>query len=739
MPSTTPTGRSAAAYEAAHRSPRFPQHPTKKDGTPLRVSEYYGEYALNFRELSQKLSDSDRKRLQAMIDEGGNLDPELATKIAAVVKDWAVGRGATHFTHWFQPQTEWTAEKHDSFLSFDETRKPIDSLSAALLLQSEPDASSFPSGGLRATHEARGYTIWDPNSPFFIQEHGNTKYLCIPSVFIGYHGEFLDERGPLLKSSQVLSEKATKLLHMLGETSVAKVITTLGPEQEYFAIDKAWYSARPDLMMTGRTLLGARPPKGQQLEDHYFGSIPERIQAFMSEVEYELYRLGVPVKTRHNEVAPGQYETAPVFEESDVASDHNHLTMGVLRRVAKKHDLEILLHEKPFAGINGSGKHCNWSMAAMGSKNGANLLEPGQNPRENVRFLMFLVATLKGVQKHAGMLRAGIASAGNDHRLGANEAPPAIISAFLGNALSRILDEIESGGPTSSHPVTPYMVKVGIRHLPDFTRDVTDRNRTSPFAFTGNKFEFRAVGGSASTAFPVMLLNVAASDGIQYVTEKLEAELKKTSNVNEAAMKVVRELVKETKNIRFEGNGYSEEWVYEAEKRGLLNLRKTPEALEQMVSKQTIEAFTKLGVLAETDLHARFHVRLEAYVKRMSIEAHTMLQMIETMVLPAGFAYLKQLTDGAASAKAAGVQVPQLEVAGKIASLLTDLQTKRNTLRSAMEKVTKSSDVAEQARSFSTLIATAMEETRAVSDQLETEMSDEYWPLPRYREMLFIS
>ncbi len=739
MPTTTPTGRTAAVIEASNRTPRYLDLPHNSDGTPLKVSDYFGDYSLSLAELKSKLSADERKQLEHMIETDHSLDPKLATRVAQVVRDWAVARGATHFTHWFQPQTEWTAEKHDAFLAFDENRKPIDILSASFLLQSEPDASSFPSGGLRATHEARGYTIWDPTSPVFITENGNTKYLCIPSVFIGYNGEFLDERGPLLKSSQVLSEKATKLLHLLGETAVAKVVTTLGPEQEYFAIDRAFVMQRPDLMMTGRTLVGARPPKGQQLEDHYFGSIPDRIQAFMAEVEFELYRLGVPVKTRHNEVAPAQYETAPVFEESDIATDHNQLTMTVLRRVAKKHDLEVLLHEKPFAGINGSGKHCNWSMAAVGSKNGANLLEPGANPRENIRFLLFLMATLKGVHKHGGLLRAGIASAGNDHRLGANEAPPAIISAFLGSALSSILDDIETGA-TSTHAVTPYMVKIGIRHLPDFTKDTTDRNRTSPFAFTGNKFEFRAVGGSATTAFPVMLLNVAASDGLSYVIEKMEAELKKSPDVKAAALNVIRGLVKETKTIRFEGNGYSEEWVAEAAKRGLPNLRKTPEALTQMISKSTIEVFTQLGVLQETDLHARYHVRLESYLKRMTIESLTMLQMVETLILPAGFTYLKDLTDGVISAKGAGLmQPPQVEMANKVAALLTSLQGKRQILRAALDKAESIADLSAQAQHFAFAVANAMEETRVVCDSLEYEVADGVWPLPRYREMLFIS
>jgi len=737
--STTPTARMNAIQEATRRIPRYLEMPVRNDGSPMPVSEFFGEMSFSTRQLKQALSGSEWTQLEAAIVKGQSLDREVTNKIASVVKEWALSRGATHFTHWFQPQTEQTAEKHDAFLQFGDEMKTMDHLSASLLLQSEPDASSFPSGGLRATHEARGYTVWDPSSSFFIVENGNTRCLCIPSVFIGYNGEFLDERGPLLKSTQVLSAKATRVLELLGEKNIERVMTTLGPEQEYFAIDRAFFVARPDLVMTGRTLFGAKPPKGQQLEDHYFASIPDRIQAFMAEVEFELFRLGVPLKTRHNEVAPAQYETAPIFEESDQATDHNQLTMTVLKRVAKKHDLEVLLHEKPFAGINGSGKHCNWSMAAVGSKHGVNLLDPGQNPHQNTRFLLFLLATLKGVHKHAGVLRAGVASSGNDHRLGANEAPPAIISAFLGQTLSHVLDQIEVGSTQAERPLAPYPVRLGVTRLPELTKDTTDRNRTSPFAFTGNKFEFRAVGGSASTAFPVMLLNVAVADALDEVGVRLEAEIKKQGDVQKAAWALIRELVQETKSIRFEGNGYSEEWIYEAEKRGLPNLRKTPEALAQMVATQTVATFEKLGVLNKNDLHSRYHIRLEAYVKRMTIEATTMLQMVETMVLPAGFAYLRQLTDGIASAKAAGVTPPQAEVATKVSAVLTQIQAQRNALRVAFEKLETMSELSAQAESFAETIAPLMEETRVACDRLENEVSDEMWPLPRYREILFIS
>src|SRR6267142_496646 len=481
-----------------------------EDGTalPKRISEYFGINTFGVRQLSTKVPKGVYQKLVASVRQGKKLDPDVAPPVAKAIKDWAISRGETHFTHWFQPQTGLTAEKHDAFLQLEDDGSPIESFSGEQLIQSEPDASSFPSGGLRATWEARGYTAWNPASPVFIAEWAGVRTLCIPSVFIGYNGEALDEMTPLLRSSDALSAKAIDLLAVLGDKGVTRVSTTLGPEQEYFLIDRAHFAMRPDLVMGGRTLVGAPPSRGQQLEDHYFGGIPERIQACIAEVEYELYRLGVPIVTRHNEVAPSQFEMAPRFEETDVAVDHNQLVMATLRRVALRHGLQALLHEKPFAGINGSGKHCNWSLSIAAENpdlDGVNLLKPGQTPHQNVRFLLFLAAVLKGVHKHAGMLRAGIGTSGNEHRLGANEAPPAIISVFMGEMLTKVIEEIASG--KGSETAEQQMIKLGVAKLPEVQRDNTDRNRTSPFAFTGQKFEFRAVGSSASIAFPVALLN----------------------------------------------------------------------------------------------------------------------------------------------------------------------------------------------------------------------------------------
>src|SRR5690349_6010459 len=553
------------------------------NGSPMpgaRVSEYFGINTLGARQMRDKLPRDVYSKLVDAIRMGKKLDLDIAPKIAQVIKEWAIGRGATHFTHWFQPQTGLTAEKHDAFLSFDDGQ-PMESFSASQLIQSEPDASSFPSGGLRATWEARGYTAWNPASPVFIAEWAGVKTLCIPSVFIGYNGEALDELTPLLRSSDALSDRAIALLEVLGDKGVHRVYTTLGPEQEYFLIDRGHFALRPDLVMAGRTLIGAPPPRGQQLEDHYFGGIPERIQACIAEVEQELYKLGVPIVTRHNEVAPSQFEMAPRFEETDVAVDHNQLVMATLRRVALRHNLQALLHEKPFAGINGSGKHCNWSMSIAADNpdlDGFNLLKPGRTPHQTIRFLVFLAAVLKGVHKHAGALRAGIATSGNEHRLGANEAPPAIISVFMGDFLTHVIESIASGKSTRS--AEEEMIKLGVTRLPEIQRDNTDRNRTSPFAFTGNKFEFRAVGSSQSIAFPVMLLNAAVAEAIGDIASDLKAELKKTKKVDDAVLKVVRQVFKETAAVRFEGNNYSEEWVKEAAKRGLLNIRRTPEALK---------------------------------------------------------------------------------------------------------------------------------------------------------------
>ena len=733
------TPRKALLSEITTREPRVAPG-FNEDGIPGPTSQYFGINTLGVRQLHDKLPREVFASLLASIRHGKKLDLAVAPVVAQVIKEWAISRGVTHFTHWFQPQTGLTAEKHDAFFAFDDDRQPMESFTGDQLIQSEPDASSFPSGGLRATWEARGYTAWNPASPVFIAEATGARTLCIPSVFIGYNGEALDEMTPLLRSSDVLSEKAIELLDLIGDKGVQRVFTTLGPEQEYFLIDRAHFSLRPDLVMGGRTLIGAPPPRGQQLEDHYFGGIPERIQGCIAEVEFELYKLGVPITTRHNEVAPSQFEMAPYFEETDLGVDHNQLVMATLRRVALRHGLQALLHEKPFAGINGSGKHCNWSMSVIADTpelDGLNLLKPGKTPHQNLRFLVFLAAVLRGVHKHAGLLRAGIATSGNEHRLGANEAPPAIISVFMGDMLTKVIESIADGKSTET--AEQQMIKLGVAKLPDIRRDNTDRNRTSPFAFTGQKFEFRAVGSSASIAFPVTLLNAAVADAISEITASLRDTLRKTKAVDDAVLKVVREVFKETAPIRFEGNNYSEDWVKEAKKRGLPNLRRTPEALKEMISKQSRKVLTGLGVLSKEELESRYHVRVERYVKDMMIELHTLREMVDTMVIPAAYNYLNQLTEAAAQAKAAGIAVvPQVATANQIGELVQELQEHRADLTDIIARVeAKHDDPPAQAEMLTTEGADTMAEVRKVCDELELSVSDDCWPLPKYREMLF--
>ncbi|HEX6052693.1 MAG TPA: glutamine synthetase III [Gemmatimonadaceae bacterium] len=743
MPTTSSTPRKAAIQTIAGRAALKPPYSSvTENGTspPRPTSDYFGINTFGWRQMRSKLPKDVYSKLVDSVRHGQKLDSEIAPTVAQVIKEWAISRGVTHFTHWFQPMTGLTAEKHDAFLSFDDQREPVETFSGSQLIQSEPDASSFPSGGLRATWEARGYTAWNPASPVFIVESGNARTLCIPSVFIGYNGEALDEETPLLRSSEVLSEKAIALLELLGDTGVIRVHTTLGPEQEYFLIDRNHFALRPDLVMSGRTLLGAPPPRGQQLEDHYFGGIPERIQACISEVEHELYKLGVPIVTRHNEVAPCQFEMAPVFEETDIAFDHNQLVMATLRKVALRHGLQALLHEKPFAGINGSGKHCNWSMAitADNALDGVNLLKPGKTPHQNVRFLIFLAAVLKGVHKHAGLLRAGIGTSGNEHRLGANEAPPAIISVFMGNMLTHLIEDI-AAGKEAGRGAEQQLIKLGVAKLPEIEKDNTDRNRTSPFAFTGNKFEFRAVGSSQSIAFPITLLHAAVAEAIGELTDQLRDTLKKTKNVNDAVMKVVREAFKETANVRFEGNNYSDEWVQEAEKRGLLNLRRTPEALAQLTTKQSRALMSKLGILTKAELDSRYHVKMERYIKDMLIELHTVGQMVDTMILPACYSYHGMLADAASKARAAGiVSIPQVTAANEVGALIEQLRERRAALAKVCETAEHKHDNVEGCGELLTSDgADAMAALRETCDALELMVGDEYWPLPKYREMLF--
>ena len=723
------------------RKARIVEAPKDEKGNTLKISDFYGMSTFSLKQMKSKLPSDVYKRLVQTIQSGKKLEAEVANVVAHAIKEWAMENGVTHYTHWFQPQTGTTAEKHDAFLNVDSAGVPMERFTGAQLIQSEPDASSFPSGGMRTTFEARGYAAWDPTSPIFISEWGSTRTLCIPSVFISYHGDALDEKTGLLRSNEALSERAIKLLSLIGDKGVTSVTVNMGPEQEYFLIDRAFYALRPDLIMSGRTLVGARPPKGQQLEDHYFGSIPSRVLAYMTEVEYELFKLGVPAKTRHNEVAPMQFELAPIFEECNVAVDHNHVTMEVLRRVAKKHDFEVLLHEKPFAGINGSGKHNNWSIA-IGSGpaelEGINLLDPGKTPHQNLRFLLFLMATLKGLHKHAGLLRASIASPGNDHRLGANEAPPAIISAFMGNMLDNMLNEIEK----DTHKNLDYkevVIKLGVSKLPTVMKDNTDRNRTSPFAFTGNKFEFRAVGSSSSCAFPITLVNCSVADAIDEITASLEEKMKTTKSIEEAIFVVVKEAIKETKNVRFEGNGYSADWVKEAEKRGLPHLRSTPEALHEIVSAKSIKLLTGLGVFSEEEVKSRFHVRIETYNKRLMIEGECLQTIAETQILPASYQYSTVLAGGVAAAKAVGMQAPQTEALAKLYQVVSTAQVELKKLERILDTVRALENEEEKAKKIAAELMPQMGAIRDQCDLLENMVADGFWPLPKYREMLMIS
>jgi glutamine synthetase len=692
-----------------------------------RVAETFGSNTFSPAVMREKLPRPVFQSLQETVRRGAKLDPAIASEVAHAVKEWALSKGASHFCHWFQPQTGLTAEKHDSFLTFDEEGQPLERFSGSQLIQSEPDASSFPSGGMRTTFEARGYTAWDPGSPIFIVEGPNGKTLCVPSVFISYHGDALDNKTPLLRSMEYLSERAVAVLRLFGDRDASRVVPTLGPEQEYFLIDRAFWAMRPDLVAAGRTLVGARPPKGQELEDHYFGSIKDRILAFMQESELELYKLGIPIKTRHNEVAPSQYETAPIFEEANVASDHNQLVMETMQRVARRHDLTLLLHEKPFAGVNGSGKHCNWSLQ---DSHGNNLLDPGDTPDRNLQFLVFLVAVLKGVHKHAGLLRAAIASAGNDHRLGANEAPPAIISVFLGEQLTRILDAIERGEAGGSGAAE--RIALGIRQMPEVARDYTDRNRTSPFAFTGNKFEFRAVPSAASISLPTAFLNAAVGEALGELAAALSQKASgKKAPSQEAVLEVVRQAVAETKAIRFEGNNYATEWVEEARKRGLLNLRATPEALAELVRPEARAFLAKAGVFSEAESDARYHVRLERYLKDVEIEVEAMRALVSAHVLPAAYRQLGLL------AHAGGSKSAQ-EARQRVDTAVEALSARLGELNAAAEKVVGESSLPKRAELMARDIVPAMAAVREVADRIEEMVADEFWTLPKYSEMLFL-
>ncbi len=713
---------------------------TDIDYTVTPITDIYGSNVFNRATMRSYLPKSVYKAIANALDTGERLDPAMADIVANAMKDWAVAKGATHFCHWFTPLTGLTAEKHDAFITPTAEDQALVEFSGKFLVQGEPDASSFPSGGIRSTFEARGYTTWDPTSPAFIMEGTNGKTLCIPSIFSSYSGQALDKKTPLLRSLEAINKQAVRLLKILGNRSAKRVICTVGPEQEYFLIDEGFYLARPDLINAGRALFGARPPKGQEMEDHYWGSIRERVLAFMMDAEHELYKLGVPVKTRHNEVAPGQFEVAPIFETSNVACDHNMLLMEVFRKTALKHGLRCLLHEKPFSGINGSGKHNNWSMA---DDEGNNLLEPGSTPHENEQFLVVLTAIIRAMNKHGGLLRASIASANNDHRLGANEAPPAIMSVYLGDKLAEVVKGIVTGKVDGQK--AKRVIEIGVSMLPEISPDESDRNRTSPFAFTGNKFEFRAVGSSQSIAWPNTILNTMVAESLQYVADAIEAETKKGTELKKAVQNVVKKVLTENERVIFNGDNYSEAWHKEAEKRGLPNARNTVEALPALVSAEAKELFAKQGVLKEDELESRYHIMLEAYCKTINIESLLTAEIATTMILPAAIDYQHQLASAIVLTKSAigGAQITAQEgmlrdMCHKISELHNAIEVLNSFIKGSKDDENGHSDVFTHARYYQERVITAMNEVRHAADELETVVDDGLWPLPKFREMLYI-
>jgi glutamine synthetase len=697
------------------------------------VKDLFGENVFSEAVQRERLPKPVFKALQKTIKQGAPLDPAIADTVAAAMKDWAIEKGATHFTHIFQPMTGLTAEKHDSFVVPTGDGKAILEFSGKELVRGEPDASSFPSGGIRATFEARGYTAWDPTSPAYIFESPNGATLVIPTAFLSWTHEALDKKTPLLRSMEALSTQALRILRLFGNTEARKVFTTVGPEQEYFLIDKNFYYARPDLINAGRTLFGAPPPKGQELEDQYFGAIPERVLACMADCEAQLFKLGVPVKTRHNEVAPSQYEIAPIFEDSNLATDHQMLTMEIMRRTADKYGLACLLHEKPFAGINGSGKHNNWSMS---TDTGENLLEPGDTPHDNAQFLVFCVAVIRAVARYPEMLRVSVCGAANDHRLGANEAPPAIMSVFLGEQLQDVIDQLENGAPKTTKQ--GGFMEIGVSVLPKLPRHAGDRNRTSPFAFTGNKFEFRAVGGSQSVAGPNTVLNTIVAESLDYIASHLEKAKGQGKDLNKAIQELLPGIIKESKKVLFNGDNYAAEWHQEAERRGLPNLRNTVDALPVILRRDTIELFGKYRVYTERELQSRFTILCENYVKTVNIEGRLTSMMARTMILPAALRYQGEIAAAVNATKAAGADnASQVELLRNLTSTITEFQGATATLDKALAHH-GDGDLLSHARHFRDAILPAMAQVRQLGDKLETMVADDLWPLPTYREMLFI-
>jgi glutamine synthetase len=707
---------------------------------PKKVSSYFGENTFSLENMQKHISKSTFEAFKVWMSEGKTITIEQANEIADAMKNWAISKGATYYTHWFQPMTGLTAEKHDSFISITGPGKVIEKFSGNKLIQGEPDASSFPSGGIRATFEARGYTAWDPSSPAFIIESKLGKTLCIPTIFISYHGDALDKKLPLLRSDEALNRAAINLLKLFGRDDVKKVFSTCGPEQEYFLIDKHYYDLRQDLVMTGRTLVGAASPKGQQLEDQYFGTIKERVVNFMFEVAEEAYKLGIPVMTRHNEVAPHQYEFAPIFEESNIAADHNQLLMELMKKVALRHNLVCLLHEKPFAGINGSGKHLNWS---LGDNKGNNLLNPGDTPEDNLQFLAVLAAVLRAVYLHADLLRASIALAGNEHRLGANEAPPAIMSVFLGDQLTKILDMLEKG--TKASVSKRAIIDLGLARLPRFNKDTTDRNRTSPFAFTGAKFEFRAVGSSQNISTPIAVINTIIAESLDYVADQIKKSQGKDFNTR--VMQVISRVFKETKSIRFEGNNYSEEWIKEAKKRGLPNVAATYEALKALTNKENIALFERYKVFSKEELIARYHIWIHLYNLTLEIEANTLNEMVNASVVPAGYEYEKLLArtldELVRLQKSAGLKIETAAIKDKkehLSEIVSKIYYVRHNTKEMAKLLEKAKKVSDEKRAevYFKELKPLMEHIRRHVDDLERVVSDDAWDLPKYREMLFI-
>jgi glutamine synthetase len=722
--------RKAAINDVLHRSP-------KQVETATKISELYGQNVFHIDVMREFLTEEAFESVTSAVNNGARIDRKIADQVASAMKDWAISKGATHYTHWFQPLTGATAEKHDAFFHPLAAGRAIERFSGDLLIQQEPDASSFPNGGIRNTFEARGYTAWDPSSPAFIIG----KTLCIPTIFISYTGEALDYKMPMIKALSAIEDAAVQVCQFFDK-NVSKITVTLGWEQEYFLIDKALFNARPDIMMTGRALFGHAPAKGQQLDDHYFGSIPDRVTAFMRDFEYEAIKLGIPVTTRHNEVAPNQFECAPMFEEANLANDHNLLLMDLLEKIARRHDFRVLLHEKPFKGLNGSGKHNNWSMS---TNTGVNLLRPGKNPKSNLQFLTFLVNTIAAIHDNADLLRAAIASASNDYRLGANEAPPAVISVFLGSHLTNLLDELEKSIKAGKMtPEDKTELKLNIGKIPQILLDNTDRNRTSPFAFTGNKFEFRAVGSSANCASAMIALNAIVAKQLREFKKAIDARLEKGENKDEAILKELQRLIKASKKIRFEGNGYGDEWVEEAKKRGLSNLKDTPRAIKVLTDKKIVKLFEELNILSERELHARQEIEFEAYVMKVQIEGRVMGDLAQNHLIPAVVEYQNRLIQNVKGMMEILGEKEAKELCKTQIQLIRDISRHLNKLKELVDAMlqerknaNKIEDMEQRAIAYCDKVKTYFDDIRYHSDKLELLVDDEIWPLPKMREILF--